>query len=116
MKKHKILILMLVLFGILGVYHVGYELLVKGLEGVFNCIGTLVTGSVTKETVKPFLMLLGFSVLRLLLVKIAAAFWVAIIQILITLRPEDREIVKSLRSFFSKLKGVYKRLTKSAYL
>lgn len=105
MKKHKILILMLVLFGILGVYLVGYELLVKGIEGVFDCIGTLVTGSVTKETVKPFLKLLGYSILRLLLVKIVTAFWVVVIQMLVTLRPEDREIVKSLRSFFSKLKG-----------
>lgn len=105
MKKHKILILMLVLFGILAVYLVGYELLVKGIEGVFDCIGTFVTGSVTKETVKSFLKLLSFSIVRLLLVKIAAAFWVGIIQVLITLRPEDREIVKSLRSFFSKLKG-----------
>ena len=102
MKKHKILIFVLVLFGLLGIYFVGYELLVKGIEGVFDCIGTLVTGSVTKETVKPFLKLLGFSVLRLLLVKIAAAFWVAVFQMSITLRPEDREIVKSLRSFFSK--------------
>lgn len=105
MKKHKILILMLVLFGILGVYLVGYELLVKGIEGVFDCIGTFVTGSVTKETVKPFFKLLGFSIVRLFLVRIAATFWVTIIQMSIIMRPEDREIVKYLRSFFSKLKG-----------